>query len=209
MKSRRVYIPVVLIALLCIGLLVWYFTHMPVHPDHTPGAPRVPEQDGEHFGKNHGPYHGLFTLLSQIAIVFGAVSFFWLRFKKKLGSPNNLVKKLGKIVYSAHTYAGWAALILVVAHSVYFLITDFSSNETFSGLAAFFPLLGLGVYGYLLKRYPNRFMRAAHMGLSLLWIPALLIHGGGIAVLTTIITAVAFVAVWWLDKQARQATATA
>ncbi|OXM82942.1 hypothetical protein CF651_28465 [Paenibacillus rigui] len=142
--------------------------------------------------------------MGTLAVIFGAVSFFWLRFKKKLTSKSPLVKRLAKGLYKVHQVSGWAALLLVAAHGVYYLITKLHDDKIFSGLAAFAILLAIGGYGWFIRRYRTHpWMRKVHMTLSIVWIPALVLHAGGSAIITVLVTAVLWGTVGLVEKASR------
>lgn len=172
MKTNvRKYLPAIGMILIAIVLIGYsYFTKSAAHH---PGPPPQEEEGG-----------GIFKLLGNVSILFGGLSFSWFLLKKKLKSPLKLVKTAAKKLYSFHTTFGFIGLILVVVHGGYFLITDFSNRNTFTGLAAFLILACLAAYGYIFKRSKNKVLKKVHYYLSYVWIVAILIHGGGFVIAT-------------------------
>ncbi|NGM84293.1 hypothetical protein G5B47_17930 [Paenibacillus sp. 7124] len=142
-----------------------------------------------------------FKLLGTIAVVCGAVSFSWMGFKKKLKSTSLPVRKLGKLLHRVHQFKGWTALVLILVHGAYYLITKLHDDKIFTGLAAFLILLALAGYGWLIKRVRNKWMRKVHFFLSLIWIPLLLLHAGGSAIVTGVITAVVWAGAALLERR--------
>lgn len=195
MKSKRiVFIPAVVIALAAIALTVYSLYIMTIghHPKPTVGGFRPPRRN-----ENASE---LFKTMGTIALMCGAASFSWLYFKKKLKSPLTPVKKLGKLVYSVHTYTGWIALVLVAAHGGYFLVTKLRDGKVYSGLAALLILCAMAVYGWLLKRTRSKQMRKTHFLLSCLWLPILLLHAGGSFLLTAAGTLGLWVFIWNAER---------
>lgn len=121
-------------------------------------------------------------------------------FKKKLTSTSIPIRKLGKLLYNIHKFIGWTALVLILVHGVYYLITKLQDDKIFTGLAAFLILLTLAGYGWLIKRVRNSLMRKVHMFLSIVWIPALLLHAGGTAIITVVVTAAFWILVIFMER---------
>ncbi|WML55212.1 hypothetical protein RCG17_11835 [Neobacillus sp. PS3-12] len=172
MKTNvRKYLPAIGMILIAIVLIGYsYFTKSAAHH---PGPPPQEEEGG-----------GIFKLLGNVSILFGGLSFSWFLLKKKLKSPLKLVKIAAKKSYSFHTTFGFIGLILVIIHGGYYLITDFSNRNTFTGIAAFLILACLAAYGYIFKRSKNKVLKKVHYYLSYVWIVAILIHGGGFVIAT-------------------------
>jgi hypothetical protein len=147
---------------------------------------------------------GTYKTLGNIAIIFAAISFTWLRLKKKRISTSKPIKWLAKFMYSIHTYMGWAALALIAVHGTYFILTDFQKSATKSGLAAFLLLLTLAGYGYMFRKVKKPIMRKIHFALALSWIVAALIHAGGIIILMSILTLIAWLIIGWVEKATLQ-----
>jgi hypothetical protein len=196
-KNIREYFPVITTALISIVLIILSNYYHPAHPHPDPGkfTGRRPER------REGG---GIFKLLGNGAVLAGALSFSWYLFKKKLKSPFQVIKTAAKKAHSVHTYVGWIALALVAVHGGYYLITDFKNENILTGAAAFLLLLCLAGYGYILKRKKKKTVRSAHFILSIMWIAAILIHGGGFVVACGIGMAVLFVGVTWLERRTKR-----
>ncbi|MGJ7912954.1 hypothetical protein [Neobacillus sp. LXY-1] len=196
-KINKGVIPVVLVALVSIVLIGLFYYYDFAHLQPTPGkiAGKKPErpQGAE-----------LFTLFGNGAILAGALSFSWYLLKKKLKSPFKIVKIVAKKAFSFHTYIGWAALALVAVHGGYFLITDFKNTNNLTGAAAFLLLLSLAIYGYVLQRKKKKSIRSAHFILSILWIGALLVHGGGFVIAFGVGLAGLFILVTIFEKKLKK-----
>jgi ABC-type Fe3+ transport system permease subunit len=164
--------PAISVAILSILLIIYYY-YSNVHGDH----PRPPRGGGGGprggFRPDGGKGLNIFITFGTLAVISGAISFSWFFLKKKLKSPSTPIKKLVKIFNIAHYYSGWIALVFIAIHGTYYLLTKFNNSNTFSGLAAFILILTLAIYGYKMKRKPNKFMRKTHYLLSLLWLVAL------------------------------------
>ncbi|BCG57199.1 hypothetical protein [Paenibacillus sp. URB8-2] len=198
-KRKTVWIPAILAVIFSLLLIAYSFYAQAngTHPQPSSGAGGLPPQGGRKEDLE------LFKWLGTMAVVCGAVSFSWVRFKKKLRSSSLPVQKLGKLLHRIHQFMGWTALALILVHGAYYLITRLQDDKIFTGLAAFLILLTLAGYGWLIKRVRNKWMRKAHFFLSLMWIPLLLLHAGGSAILTAVITAVVWVGVTFLERQAQ------
>ncbi|MCM3568627.1 hypothetical protein [Neobacillus mesonae] len=154
-------------------------------------------------GHDHHNGGGIFKLLGNGAILAGTLSFSWYLLKKKLKSPFGLIKIAAKRVHSVHTYAGWTALALVVIHGGYYVITNFKKPDNLTGAAALLLLLFLAGYGFKLKRNTKKkkVLRSTHFILSIMWIAALLIHGGGFVIGCGASLAVLFAGITWLERR--------
>jgi hypothetical protein len=176
-----------------------YYYYAPSHPERPSGgkpAGKPPER------REGG---GIFKLLGNISVFVGAFSFLWFLLKKKLKSPFNVIKWTAKKVYKWHTYAGWATLVLVVVHGGYYLIKDFKNTNNLTGSASLLILLFLASYGYMLNKKKKPLLRAYHFTLSLMWIVAILIHGGGLVIGVGVGMAVLYVGLTWFEnKQKRE-----
>jgi hypothetical protein len=197
--AKPIYYPALAIIIISV-LLLAYYLYAQIHEIHPSGPPQGaagadfrPEESG-----------GPFRTLGTIAVVCGAVSFTWLRFRKKLTSPSPIVRKLGKLLYKVHTFAGWAALLLIVVHGAYFLLTKPQDSNIYSGLAGLLVLAALAGYGLFIKRVKKTNLRFVHRLLSFLWLPILLLHAGG----SFISTALATLALWGVVWLAERAAAT-
>jgi hypothetical protein len=201
-KKIAIYIPA-LIAVLT-GLLLAAYTIFlqphgvdgdhPMPPEGINSADFQPKEGGGELFKNMG----------TIAIICGAVSFTWLLLKRKLASPSQIVKQLSRWALKVHTWFGWAALILVLVHGGYFLITKFQDHKTLSGLASFAVLLALGGYGWTIRRFKreSKTLRFTHRLLSFVWIPVLLLHAGGSVIGTAAGTVGSWVLIWLIERAA-------
>ncbi|GHI00745.1 hypothetical protein [Neobacillus kokaensis] len=197
MKNKfREYIPIIIVGLICIALIAFYLYYEPLYHQLEHEKFNGIRQDDDGAGE-------FFKLFGNGAIIAGTLSFSWYLLKKKLKSPFEYVKIAAKKVFSFHTYFGWTALALVVIHGGYYLITDFKKPDNLTGAAAFLLLLFLAAYGYLLKRNKKRkkTLRSAHFILSIMWIAALLVHGGGFVIGCGVALAVLFVGITWLERR--------
>lgn len=198
-KSRRVLIPAILVILASILLIAYAFYTMPQHPTgpvggHPPsGMPRPDHKKGFDF-----------SIFGNLAIACGAICYWWLLFKKKLSTPSKPLKKWAKRIYSVHTYTGWAALVLIIIHGGYYLVTDLHNAKILTGVAAFLLMLALAIYGWLFRRVKNKFMRTSHFILSNIWLVALLIHAGGFFIFMAVFTIVLWVVLTKIDSSAKK-----
>lgn len=207
-QNRRVFIPAIIVTVIGLLLVLYSFYSTPSGGHHGPpptggGHPGPPS--GEKEGK--GGLGGTFKQLGTFAIICGAISYSWFYLKRKMKSPSNLIKKLGKLLYKVHTYVAWAALILVVAHGTYYIIKDFNNPATLTGISAFIILLTLAMYGWFIKRIRNKFMRTIHFLLSHVWLVLLVIHAGGHFILPAAITLMIWGIIWLFDLSARKTAA--
>ncbi|WP_226002298.1 hypothetical protein [Paenibacillus sp. BJ-4] len=190
MKTKKtVWIPA-MIAVIVAALFVIYYYYM----------------SSVSGGEGHGGNGEILKTLGTISVFLGAAAFSWFWFKKKLRSPSVLVRKAGKLLHSMHKLLGWATLILVVVHGVYFLITKLQDHKTYSGLASFAILLALAGYGFFINKVRNKWMRTVHRSLGLLWVPVLLLHAGGSAIMAVIASLTVGVLVWVLEKSVGKTT---
>jgi D-alanyl-lipoteichoic acid acyltransferase DltB (MBOAT superfamily) len=51
-------------------------------------------------------------------------------------------------------------------------------------MAAFLILACIAAYGYLIKRFKNKSIKQVHFMLTMAWLVTLLIHGGGLVILS-------------------------
>jgi hypothetical protein len=204
--NRAIFIPAISVAIVSILLIIYYY-NAAAHgaPANLPSGALPPGGSGTRPRPPEGEGADPFKFLGTLAIICGAISFSWFRLKKKLASPSRPIKKLAKIMYAAHTYTGWIALILIVIHGAYYLITKLNDPSIFSGLAAFLLLLALAIYGWLMKRKPNKQMRKMHFLLSNLWLLALLVHAGGNFILVVAVTLMIWAIIWIIELAAKRA----
>ncbi|WP_342416031.1 hypothetical protein NST83_24740 [Paenibacillus sp. FSL R10-2782] len=209
-KKKTVWIPAI-IAVTVATVFVIYYYYMSSVSGGGPG-PRPPEGGvsnlptgnvgGRPGGEGSGGNGEIFKTLGTISVFLGAAAFSWFWFKKKLRSPSILVRKAGKLLHSLHKLLGWATLILIAVHGVYFLITKLQDNQTYTGLAGFAILLAIAGYGFFINKVRNKWMRTVHRLLGLVWIPVLLLHAGGSAILAVIASLAVGVLVWVLERMA-------
>ncbi|WP_025716507.1 hypothetical protein [Paenibacillus sp. 1-18] len=213
MKTKKtVWIPAV-IAVIVAALFVIYYYYMSSVSGGELG-PRPPKGGVSNAGQmgrppggeGHGGNGEIFKTLGTISVFLGAAAFSWFWFKKKLRSPSVLVRKAGKLLHSMHKLLGWATLILIAVHGVYFLMTKLQDHKTYSGLASFAILLALAGYGFFINKVRNKWMRTVHRSLGLLWVPVLLLHAGGSAITAVIASLAVGVLVWVLEKSVGKTT---
>ncbi|MEK5507027.1 MULTISPECIES: hypothetical protein [unclassified Paenibacillus] len=214
MKTKKtVWIPAI-IAVTVAALLVIYYYYMPSVSGGGPGlrppggevsnvAGHMGGRPGEKGGEGNGE---LFKTLGTISVFLGAATFSWFWFKKKLRSPSMLVRKTGKLLHSMHKLLGWATLILIAVHGIYFLITKLQDNKTYTGIAGFVILLAIAGYGFFINKVRNKWMRTVHRLLGLLWVPVLLLHAGGSAIMAVIASLAVGVLVWVLERIVEKTT---
>ncbi|WP_155837207.1 hypothetical protein [Aneurinibacillus terranovensis] len=193
----RVFIPVIMVTLASLILIV-YSLYLTPHPSGPPEGGNPPNPPAGMPPKQNNGFD--FTLLGNIAIACAAVSYWWFLFKTKLSSPSKPLKKVVKRLYSIHTYTGWSALVLIIIHGGYYLITDLHNSKLLTGVAAFCIMLALAIYGWLYKRVRNKFMRTSHFILSNIWLLAVFIHAGGFFIVMVVITVVLWVILRIMDS---------
>jgi hypothetical protein len=207
-KKKAVWIPAIIAAIVAVLLLGYYYY---VSLSHGSGEVRLPPPEGgagemrPPGGEESGGIGEIFKTLGTISVFLAAVSFSWFWFKKKLKSPSMLVRRTGKLLYAVHKLLGWATLIIIAAHGSYFLITKPGENNIYSGLAGFVILLMIVGYGFFINKVRNKWMRTVHRSLGLLWVPVLLIHAGGSAVVAVIACLAVWVLIWLLERNVGKA----
>ncbi|RUS46251.1 hypothetical protein [Cohnella sp. AR92] len=197
-KRKTVWIPAILAAIAAALLLAYSLWHHPSNAGrHFPpgGAGRPPREE-------EGGLGGLAKTLGTISLYLGAAGFVWFWFKKKLKSPSLLVRRVGKLLRTAHKPLGWATLLLIAVHGAYFLFTKLQDHKIWSGLAAFAILLAIAGYGFFVNKIRNKWMRTVHRTLGLLWVPVLVIHAGGSAILASAAALAVGAVVALLEKKA-------
>ncbi|AIQ66100.1 hypothetical protein PSTEL_26280 [Paenibacillus stellifer] len=201
--GKTVWIPAAFIAVVSLLLIAYsfYIGAGGDHPRPPAAAAGLPPRGEREEGWEP------FKLAGTLAVICGAASFAWLRFKKKLKSPSLPVKQLGKLLYKVHKFTGWTALALIAVHGGYYLITKFGDHNVYTGLAAFLVLLAIACYGFLIRRVRSPWVRKTHFFLSLLWIPLLLLHAGGSAIAAVIAGAAIWVLVPVVEKWTQPKTA--
>ncbi|MFK7692341.1 hypothetical protein [Paenibacillus sp. HJGM_3] len=205
MKMKKIWIPALIATAVALIFIAYYFFLSWSHgsgevrlhrPEGGTGGMRPPGSEGHEAGE------GVFKTLGTIAVFLGAASFSWLWFKKKLKSPSMLVRKIGKLFHAVHKVLGWATLVLIAAHGLYFLIAKAGDINIYTGLAGFVILLMIVGYGLLINKVRNKWMRTVHRSLGLLLVPILLLHAGGAAIAAVIASCVVGGLVWLLERNA-------
>lgn len=202
MKKWKVYIPAIIILLFCAALIAYEFYVSPtgISEDHDKFRP-----EGDVLPKDHdfeeSSLREMFNWFGTIAIIGGAITYSWVRFKKKLTSSSSFIKKFSKLLFRVHNVIGYVILILGTVHGVYYLITEkLTSKGVLNGIAAFLLLLTVGVYGFLIRRLKNKYTKKVHFWVSNASLIALLIHAGG----SFIMPAVGTLAVWGIFELAER-----
>ncbi|MCR8632175.1 hypothetical protein [Paenibacillus radicis (ex Xue et al. 2023)] len=142
----------------------------------------------------------LFNDMGTIAVYLGAVCISLLWLKRKLRSPSKIVRRIGKLFLTLHNYSGWAALIFVCAHGIYFMLVEIHDQHIYSGIASFIIMLTIAGYGYSIRKIRNKWMRVIHRCLSIVWIPVLWIHAGWDLIFAAILSLVVLVLVIMVEK---------
>lgn len=215
MKTKKtVWIPAIIVVMVAALLVIYHYYVSSISGGGS--GPRPPEGGVSNVsaghmgrppdGKGHGGNGELFKTLGTISVFLGAAAFSWFWFKRRLRSPSMLIRIAGKLLHSMHKLLGWATLILIAVHGVYFLITKFQDHKTYTGLASFAILLGIAGYGFFINKVRNKWMRTVHRSLGLLWVPVLLLHAGGSAIMAVIATLTVGILVWILKKTAGKKT---
>jgi hypothetical protein len=156
---------------------------------------------GEHKEGDDAPYEEAFKLIGKLAIVLGALSLSWYLMKRKRVSKIMPVRKTANVFYRLHTYAGWSALVLVVAHGVYFFVYEWLDGDTISGLFAFVTFVALAVYGVLLSRRRLPKNRRIHFVLALVWVVLTIIHAGDAIPLLIVVVGASYGLIWFLERR--------
>ncbi|MCP8969301.1 hypothetical protein [Ectobacillus ponti] len=189
-QKVKTYLPAVIVVLIAAALLIYQATTGKQMPDDLKqkmqdaannGQKLTIEQMKEMRGKGEGGgWKDWMTQVGNVSIFFGAVSFWWFRFRRKLKSPLPWVKKAAKYLYKVHNFAGWTALVLTAVHAAYFLYTKkLGDRDQLSGIAAGLILLTLAGYGYVIRKFKNKWTRQVHKLMSFAWLIALALHAGG------------------------------
>lgn len=190
-KSKKVWILAVAVSIAALLFIVYqmlYTTEM-----------------GEKYQRT-GPDAEIFKTLGTVTVFVGAGSFCWLWFKRQRKARRLIIRRIGTLLHQLHQPLGWLALGLVAFHGGYFLITDIQNRDIYSGIAAFLILLAIAGYGFFIKKTRNKWMRLVHRTLGIAWVPALLIHAGGSAVMATFFTILVGALMWKFGKMsAKQA----
>lgn len=201
MKKWKMYIPAIIIIFFCAALIAYEFyispTIGPGGHGPRPGSGLPPK--GQQFEKSS--LRGIFNWFGTIAIIGGAITYSWVRFKKKLKSSSPFIKKFSKLLFRVHNVIGYTILILGTAHGAYYLITEkLTGKGVLDGIAAFLLLLTVGVYGFLIRRIRNKYTKKVHFWVSNASLIALLIHAGG----SFILPAAGTLAVWGIFEFAER-----
>ncbi|ACT02839.1 hypothetical protein [Paenibacillus sp. JDR-2] len=191
--SRSVFVPAVVVALASLALIFYAFFGT-IHQ----GPPGI--KPGERGNE------GLFKTMGTIAVWCAAVSYAWLRLKRKRRSSSSLVKKLVKLFDKAHRLAGYAAMVLIAAHGIYFLTQSRIKDDTYTGIAGFALLLSLGIYGFLIRRVKNKHLRKIHFLLATAFAVVAVIHAGGSAIIAILSIIMFWGLVWLVERNANPST---
>ncbi|NIK78865.1 hypothetical protein FHS15_004011 [Paenibacillus castaneae] len=209
MKTKKnVWIPAIIAAAVAGLFLVFYFY---ISMSHANGDVSLSAPEGgtggmhRPGGERPGGANEVFKTLGTISVFLAAVSFSWIWFKKKLKSPSWLVRQAGKLLHAVHKLLGWATLIVIAAHGIYFLIFKSGDPNIYSGLAGFVILLMIVGYGFFINKIRNKWMRTVHRSLGLLWVPTLLLHAGGSAVAAVIASLAVWVLIEILERKVGKA----
>ncbi|KIL36328.1 hypothetical protein SD71_08710 [Cohnella kolymensis] len=206
--KKKVWIPAMITALAAVLLLAYYYY---VSLTHGGGETRIRMLESGagrmHPPRGEGPGGGgeFFKTLGTVSVFLGAVGFSWFWFKKKLKSPSLLVRTTGKLLHAVHKMLGWATLIVIAAHGIYFLIAKPGDNKIYTGLAGFVILLMIVGYGFFINKVRNKWMRIVHRSLGLLWVPVLLLHAGGSAIAAVFASLAVWILVWMLERKVENA----
>jgi hypothetical protein len=159
------------------------------------------EHHEERNDEEEGPYEEAFKWIGKLAVVLGALSLSWYLMKRKRVSKNMQVRKVANVFYRLHTYTGWGALVLVIAHGVYFVVYNWLEDDTITGLLAFILLTALGIYGVLLSRRRVPRYRRIHFGLALLWLILTVVHADDAIPLLVIVVGSSYGLIFWLERR--------
>jgi hypothetical protein len=197
MRKWKIYIPAIIVLFFCATLIAYEFY---LSPTGGPGG-HGHHPEGGFQPKDHSSFREIFNWFGTIAIIGGAITYSWVRFKKKLKSSSPFIKKFSKLLFRVHTIIGYGILILGTAHGAYYLITEkLTGKGVLNGIAAFLLLLTVGVYGFLIRRIKNKYTRNVHFWVSNASLIALLIHAGG----SFILPALGTLAVWGIFEIAER-----
>lgn len=211
-KSRKVFIPAILLTLAALILILYgqFGIQKQLPPDREANYSGQGTVTGQDSGTGSRPERGereegpeeIFTTLGTIAVFSAAASYAWVTLKNKRRSASMIVRRGVKLFYAVHTYTGYLALLLIAIHGVYFLIQGTKQDSILTGLAAFALLLTTGIYGFLIKRVRNKYMRTVHLGLGSAFLAAGLVHAGGSAILAVLCVIGLWVLVRILERTA-------
>ncbi len=161
------------------------------------------DRHGEHNEEDDAPYEEVFKFIGKLAVVLGALSLSWYLMKRKRVSKTMQVRKVANFFYRLHTYAGWSALVLVVAHGAYFVVYEWLDDETITGLLAFVTLVALAVYGVLLSRHRLPKNRRVHFALAVGWVVLTIIHAGDAIPLLLVVVGASYGLIWMLERRTK------
>jgi hypothetical protein len=209
LRNHRLYlIPAILIAILSSILILYTLFLSPVKDSRGGPPPDRKQQDLNRPNKHEDAAAGTYKTLGNIAVLCAAVSFTWLRFKKKRVSRYKPVKKLANLLYAIHPYMGWIALILITVHGGYYILNDFNNHSVLSGIAAFLIVAALAGYGWLFGRVKKPILRKIHYLLACALIVAAIVHAGGFVIPVSLATIAIWLIIGWVEKSALQNTKT-
>jgi hypothetical protein len=180
--SRAIFVPMFLVAAVSLFFLLYSLFGLPHQGSLHPGPGRSAPGMGMRADRG---MEGWFRTLGTAAVFPAAFSYAWLNLRKKRKSGSLFVRMLVNWFDKLHRLAGYAAVLLVAAHGIYYLTQAAFKRETYTGIAAFALLLGAAIYGFLIRRLPNRYMRKIHFLGMTGFAAAALVHAGGSAVAAT------------------------
>jgi Na+/melibiose symporter-like transporter len=139
-----------------------------------------------------------------LAVAVGALSLAWYLMKRKLKSTNPKVRKLAKYFFNWHTWAGWIAFAIILAHGVYFVLTEFGEDDTITGIIAFAFMVSLIIVGLFLQAKRSKTKRMTHFVLAIVWCVATVIHAEDAIPLLLVVLGGSFALVWLLEKRGNE-----
>ncbi|MFD2333564.1 hypothetical protein ACFSR7_30245 [Cohnella sp. GCM10020058] len=199
-QKRTLYIPAAISLLAGIVLILYAFFGV-AHQGIDHGGPS-PGNLPPGLGRREQGSEGVFRTLGTVAVWCAAISYTWLRLKKKRRSPSAFVKKLVALFNRLHQPVAYAALVLIAAHGIYFLTQAVVKDDAFTGIAAFLLLMTLAVYGFLIRRLKSKHTRKIHFGLATAFGVAALIHAGGSAIIATLSIVVLWGLIEFVERMA-------
>ncbi len=147
------------------------------------------------------PYKDIFELAGKGAIALGGLSLAWVLMKRKMASKVPLVRKISKWFYKWHAYAAWGAFVLVIAHGIFFVLTEFLEDDTITGILAFAILVAIIIYGLMLTRRRKPKTRKTHLILAFSWVVITFIHAGDTLPIILAVVAGSWLLVWYIERR--------
>lgn len=184
--NRDVILPALLICLVSIGFIMYSFSPVTIH---------IVENE-----IREDKFEDLFENFGNVAILCGMISYSWIIFKKKLKSPSKAVKKWVGKLFALHPYVGGTSLSLAVLHGAFYF-TDIDDEDYFTGIASILLLVTVVIYGWLIKRIRNPYIRKTHFVMSSLWVIAILIHAGDFMMLMIVSIGFIWLIITWYEKR--------